>query len=232
MNVNYQYPQSLSHNPFRTMHSMTSGAPMSLASPLAHNPMDSSFLSPLASLLSLFGAGGALNSICFPQSQMPMSMGSPNFGGQAPSAGFQSGRDLSSLGPSTYDNIIQEAAAQHNLDPALIKAVIKKESSFNPNAGSGKGARGLMQLMPATARAMGCQNPTDPRQNIFAGAKYLSQMLRQHNGNVELALAAYNAGPGNVRKHGGIPPFRETQDYVRVITADLQSVGGMRTAQV
>lgn len=133
------------------------------------------------------------------------------------------GGNLSRLGPSRYDNIIREAAARYNLDPALIKAVIKKESSFNPRAGSSAGARGLMQLMPGTFREMGGRNATDPRDNIFAGARYLSQMLRQHDGNLSLALAAYNAGPGNVRRHGGIPPFRETRNYVSTVMADYQA---------
>jgi hypothetical protein len=113
--------------------------------------------------------------------------------------------------------IIQEAAALHGVDPDLVKAVIQTESRFDPRATSGAGAAGLMQLMPRTAKAVGIEDPFDARQNIFGGVKYLSQMLERYNGNTALALAAYNAGPGNVRRHRGVPPFRETRGYVTKI---------------
>ena len=114
-----------------------------------------------------------------------------------------------------YDSIIRSAAQAHGVSEGLIKAVMHTESGFNPSAVSPVGAQGLMQLMPATARRFNVSNAYDPSQNIFAGAKYLAWLMKRFNGNVHLALAGYNAGEGNVDKYGGIPPFRETQDYVR-----------------
>ena len=109
-----------------------------------------------------------------------------------------------------------EAAEKFKVDPALIQAVAWQESRFNPYAVSPKGAIGIMQLMPATARQLGV-NPHDPRENIQGGVAYLSALLTQFGGDVRLALAAYNAGPEAVRRYGGIPPFRETQSYVKSI---------------
>lgn len=120
---------------------------------------------------------------------------------------------------SIYNSIIGEAAREHSLDPELIKAVIHVESGFNPRAVSRKGARGLMQLMPSTARELGVANPFLPASNIRGGASYLARLLRKFEGNVEYALAAYNAGEGAVQRFNGIPPYNETRQYVkRVLT--------------
>ena len=118
-----------------------------------------------------------------------------------------------------YEDIIQEAAAEYDMDPALIRAVMQTESAFHPYAVSRAGAEGLMQLMPALADEMGVSDSFDPRENIMGGARYLKRLLEYHNGNLDLALASYNAGPGNVERYGGIPPLRETRRYVKTIKA-------------
>ncbi|RFU64117.1 lytic transglycosylase domain-containing protein [Peribacillus glennii] len=119
--------------------------------------------------------------------------------------------------PSDIEQIIEKAAGLYNLPAKLIKSVIKHESNFNPGATSHAGATGLMQLMPSTASGLGVKNIFDPFENVMGGSKYLRQMLDRYDGDIRLALAAYNAGPGNVDKHGGIPPFKETQNYVQKI---------------
>lgn len=119
------------------------------------------------------------------------------------------------------EEIYTEASQTYGVSVDLLKAMTKQESNFNPNATSRSGAQGLMQLMPATAAGLGVTNAYDPYQNIMGGAKYIRQMLDKYDGNVSLALAAYNAGSNNVDKYGGIPPFAETQDYVAKITGYL-----------
>ncbi|MGN0483560.1 MAG: lytic transglycosylase domain-containing protein [Lachnospiraceae bacterium] len=115
---------------------------------------------------------------------------------------------------ATLDTYFTKASETYGVPKALLEAITMQESSFNPKATSHCGAQGLMQLMPATARSLGVTDAYDPEQNIMGGAKYISQLLNQYNGDVKLALAAYNAGSNNVAKYGGVPPFKETQDYV------------------
>jgi len=110
---------------------------------------------------------------------------------------------------------INSAATKYRIDPALVRAVIHAESAFRPSARSKKGALGLMQLMPGTARDMGVTNPLEPEQNILGGVRYLAWLLDQNGGNTLLATAAYNAGPGAVERYDGIPPFEETETYVK-----------------
>ncbi len=134
-----------------------------------------------------------------------------------------------STGNVKLDALIAAAAAKYGLDQRLIFAVMRQESGFNPRAISPKGASGLMQLMPATARRFGVQNIFDPSQNIEAGARYLRFLLDTFNGDLELALAGYNAGENAVARYGNrIPPYRETVDYVRRIVAHYQQLAGIR----
>jgi soluble lytic murein transglycosylase-like protein len=153
--------------------------------------------------------------VSFDQQLMQASAGGPGLGttlAAAPVAG-------ASGGDGAYKAEIDAAAQKYGLDPALLRGLIRQESNFDPNAGSPAGAQGLCQLMPGTAAALGCANVHDPVQNIDAGARYLRQQLDAFGGDVSKALAAYNAGPGAVKRYGGVPPYAETQNYVRQVQA-------------
>jgi soluble lytic murein transglycosylase-like protein len=121
-----------------------------------------------------------------------------------------------------YGDLIHEKAIKYDVDPALVAAVIEQESKFHRTAHSPVGARGLMQLMPRTGRWLGARNLYDPAQNVDAGVKYIKYLQQRFDGNVKKTIAAYNAGEGNVKRYNGIPPFRETQTYVRKVMSNYQ----------
>src|SRR5262245_1888270 len=126
--------------------------------------------------------------------------------------------DIPTSGDNNIDRIIFLVGEREGVDPRFIHAVIWQESKYDVTARSHAGAQGLMQLMPDTAKRFGCSHPDDPEDNVQAGTKYLSWLLKRFSGNVQLALAGYNAGEGNVDKYNGVPPFDETQNYVRIIS--------------
>ncbi len=134
--------------------------------------------------------------------------------------------------PQNLEEIFKEAANKYGVPEKLLKAVAKVESNFNPSATSKKGAAGIMQLMPATAKSLGVSNPYDAKSNIMGGAKYLKEHLERFNGNVELTLAAYNAGGNNVKKYGGIPPFKETQEYVKKVIGFMGNDDSLKTGSL
>ena len=126
-------------------------------------------------------------------------------------------------GPVDFERLVAEAAQRHGLDPALVRAVVGVESGFEPQAVSSKGAQGLMQLMPATARDLGITDPFDPAANLDGGSRYLSALVARYEGDLPKALAAYNAGMGAVARHGGVPPYAETLRYVQRVLGRYQS---------
>jgi membrane-bound lytic murein transglycosylase B len=143
-------------------------------------------------------------------------------GGVFPRRSWRYSDESGPLWQSKYNDIIVAAAKHHDVDAALVSAVIKAESDYNPRIVSHKGARGLMQLMPATARRFGVTDSFDPKENIYAGTRYLRWLLKKFDGNADLAVAAYNAGEGNVWKYDGVPPFRETVNYINRIARHIR----------
>jgi soluble lytic murein transglycosylase-like protein len=156
-------------------------------------------------------------------------------GGVFPKRSWRFDENSVPLWQSKYNDIIIAASRKFDVDAALVSAVIKAESDYDPNTISHKGARGLMQLMPATARRFGVTNALDPEENIHAGTRYLRWLLKTFDGNADLAVAAYNAGEGNVWKYDGVPPFRETVNYIsknirRAIENEVIPGGSSQTA--
>jgi hypothetical protein len=143
-------------------------------------------------------------------------------GGVFPKRSWRYSERSRPLWESKYNDIIIAAAQKFDVDAALVSAVIKAESDYNPRTKSHKGARGLMQLMPATAKRFGVTNSFDPEENIHAGTRYLRWLLKTFDGNADLAVAAYNAGEGNVWKYDGVPPFRETVNYINRISKHIR----------
>lgn len=139
-------------------------------------------------------------------------------GSQASSAASTSG-NTSSSSSTSLDAYFEEAAEKYNVDVKLLRAIAHAESNFNPNATSSSGAMGVMQLMPSTAKSLGITDAYNAYDNIMGGAKVIAEHLANYNGDVSLALAAYNAGSGNVAKYGGVPPFTETQNYIKKVLA-------------
>src|SRR5262249_21394958 len=133
--------------------------------------------------------------------------------------------------PAAIERVVRESAEKHHVDPALVRAVISTESNWNTSAVSSKGAQGLMQLIPSTAQSLGVGNAFDPAQNVDAGVRYLSMLLARYNGDLNKALAAYNAGPGAVDRFGGVPNFRETRNYVQKVTSSYFRPGSERQSR-
>lgn len=136
---------------------------------------------------------------------------------------FNSSARVTTPMPAYLSSLIADASKQHGIDPRLVAAIAARESAYNPAAVSPAGAGGVMQLMPATARYIGVNNIFDAKENVFGGVRYLRTLLDTFHGDLDLTLAAYNAGPGAVQKYNGVPPYRETRDYVRYVRAKYEA---------
>jgi soluble lytic murein transglycosylase-like protein len=183
------------------------------------------FASQLAAAAGTPASATAATAAAAQASRSPMALGAAGAAGGATGGSLPTG--------TPFKAEIEAAAARHNIDPALLAGLVRQESNFNPTAGSPAGARGLTQLMPGTARGLGVTDVTDPAQALEGGAKYLRQQLDAFGGDVTRALAAYNAGPGAVQRFGGVPPYAETQNYVRKVqgfAAEYRAGGGAASA--
>ena len=193
-------------------------------------------VSELEQMLRMQGPGAAAQSSASFAAQL--SSATSAAAGTAPTASVSAASPVTGAttlpAGTPYAAEITAAATKHGVDPALLAGLVKQESNFNPNAGSPAGAQGLTQLMPATAASLGVANVHDPAQALDGGAKYLRQQLDRFDGDVARALAAYNAGPGAVERFGGVPPYAETQEYVRRVqanAADYRAAGSAGTAR-
>lgn len=202
------------------MHQQQHNAPPryagSLSGPTYTNPATPTSWSPTAGATS----GGAAGPTA-PTNGSTKPLGAKGLAGMKHASAEQVAKLIPEAGKPFVPQIMA-AAKKYDVPPLLIASVIQQESNFDPNAGSGAGARGLMQLMPETGRSLGVSNPLDPAQSIDGGTKYLRQQLDEF-GSLPKALAAYNAGPGAVQQHGGVPPYAETQDYVKKIPAQFEA---------
>lgn len=172
----------------------------------------------------------AIGQTTLPQTALA-SYGTASPGGPGPASALGAGSASGTDTAAQYAPMIEAAAVRNGVDPAVLHGLIQQESGLDPSSRSSAGAEGLTQLMPSTATSLGVSDPLDPAQSIEGGARYLGEMLRRFGGNVEEALAAYNAGPGAVQRYGGVPPYAETQQYVSKVLDYAAEYRGAGTSQ-